>query len=152
MSETEAKSKVIEFRNLLPSCKYAFKDGTTAVFINHIYHTSDEQEIAELMKEVRSLANQYITGGTEVDQSVLDPLAGLKAKFFEEFKAAQAAEAKAAIDPSNNMGGSKQAIFGALSSEGTDVAAQDQAMATAKSAKAPKVATVEGSTIPVIKA
>lgn len=113
-------AKLTEFKSSLPSCAYALKDGTQAVFMFGQYRTDNEVYIAELKHEIK-MKHPHITGGEEVDAASLDPLAGLRAKLRAEFLAEQAAERAAAIDKSNDMGGNRNTNqnFGALTSEGS---------------------------------
>lgn len=109
---------VTQFRSSFPSGGYALKDGTSAIFMNHIHRTTNPEYIAEL-KEAIAAGHPQITGGEEIDTEQESPLAGLKAKIKAEFLAELAAQQVAAIDVTNDMGGTKDinSAFGALTSD-----------------------------------
>lgn len=108
-----------KFVSNIPSSKYVFKDGSIAVFVAGQYLTDDDDYAAELNKEIK-LKHPHISvdpNALTVTSESLDPLASLRKKFFEEFKAAQAA----AVDPSNDMGNSVQGkLAGMSTSRGVD--------------------------------
>lgn len=110
---------VTQFKSAFPSGQYALKDGTAAVFMNHTYRTTNKTYIEELKKAIED-GHPQITGGDTIDTAVDNPLAGLEAMFRAKFLAEQAAQNRAAIDPSNDMGGNKNINdnFGALTSDG----------------------------------
>lgn len=111
-----------EYRSSLPSCVYALRDGTQAIFMFGRYRTDNEEYIAELNHEIK-MKHPHITGGEKVDTAADDPVAGLRAKFRAEFLAEQAALAASATDKSNDMGGNMDTNqnFGALSSDGSQL-------------------------------
>lgn len=111
-----------EYKSSLPSCQYAFKDGTAAIFMFGRYRTDNEDYIAELNHEIK-MKHPHITGGEKVDTAADDPLVGLEKKFRAKFLAEQAAAAAAATDKSNDMGGNQDINqnFGALSSDGSQL-------------------------------
>lgn len=111
-----------EFKSSLPSCVYALKDGTQAIFMFGRYRTDNEAYIAELKHEI-ALKHPHITGGIQIDTADDNPLAGLEAKFRAKFLAEQAALATAATDKANDMGGNGNINqnFGALTSEGSQL-------------------------------
>lgn len=90
----------------MPFLNYVFKKGKMAIFKHHRYATDNPAEIAELDEEVAAGHPQiYI----KEDQKYLtaemeDPMKALRAKFFAEFQAQQAAF----VDPNNDMGTSTQ--------------------------------------------
>ena len=111
-------SKLVEFKSSLPSCIYALRDGTQAVFMFGRYRTDNPVYIEELKKEV-ALRHPHISGGEEIDPAVDNPLAGLEAKFRAKFLAELAASQAAALDKSNDAGGNHDINqnFGALTSD-----------------------------------
>lgn len=111
-----------EFKSSIPSCVYALKDGTQAIFMFGRYRTDNEAYIAELKHEI-ALKHPHITGGTQIDTADDNPLAGLEAKFRAKFLAEQAAEQAAAVAKSNDMGGNGNINqnFGALTSDGSQL-------------------------------
>lgn len=115
-------SILTEFKSSIPSCVYALKDGTQAIFMFGRYFTDNEDYIAELKHEIK-MRHPHITGGNQVDTATLDPLAGLRAKLRAEFLAEQAAEQAAATAKSNDMGGNGNINqnFGALTSDGSQL-------------------------------
>lgn len=114
--------KLTEFKSSLPSCVYALRDGTQAIFMFGRYRTDNEAYIAELNHEIK-LKHPHITGGYEVDTEADDPLIGLEKKFRAKFLAEQAAEQAAAINKAIDMGGNQDINqnFGALSSDGSQL-------------------------------
>lgn len=111
-------AKLVEFKSSLPSCIYALKDGTQAIFMFGRYLTDNEEYIKELANEVKK-NHPHISGGAEVDTVANDPMVGLKAKFRAEFLAEQAAANALAVDKTNDMGGNQDINknFGALTSD-----------------------------------
>lgn len=90
----------------MPFLNYVFKKGKMAVFKHHRYATDNPVEIAELDEEIAAGHPQIYV---KEDQKYLtaemeDPMKALRAKFFAEFQAQQAAF----VDPKNDMGTSKQ--------------------------------------------
>lgn len=114
--------KVTEFKSSLPSCAYALKDGTQAIFMFGRYRTDNKDYIEELKHEIK-MKHPHISGGQEVDTEADNPLIGLEAKFRAKFLAEQAAERAAAMDKANDMGGNQSINqnFGALSSDGSQL-------------------------------
>ena len=90
----------------MPFLNYVFKKGKMAVFKHHRYATDIPAEIEELEAEIAGGHPQiYI----KEDQKFLtaemeDPMKALRAKFFAEFQAQQAAF----VDPNNDMGKTSQ--------------------------------------------
>lgn len=115
-------SILTEFKSSIPSCVYALKDGTQAIFMFGRYRTDNESYIAELKHEIK-MKHPHISGGDQVDTGLDNPLVGLEAKFRAKFLAEQAAEHAAAVKKSNDMGGNQDINqnFGALSSEGSQL-------------------------------
>lgn len=106
-----------QFKSSFASGQFVFADGTTAIFMQHIYRTADKKKIAEL-EEAVAAGHPQITGGEEIDTEQENPLAGLRAKLRAEFLAELAQQGANAVNPQNNMGGTQDinANFGALSS------------------------------------
>lgn len=77
------------FKSTISSCKYIFKSGKEASFINSEYYTDDDVEISELTKEI-NLKHPHIfrdENKLTVDTDNLDPLAYIKKKAIEEYLA-----------------------------------------------------------------
>lgn len=140
---------VTQFKSAFPSGTYALKDGTPAIFMNHVFRTTNPKHIAEL-KEAIADGHPQITGGEEIDTDQESPIAGLKAKIKAEaraeFLAELAAQNTAAIDPNNDMGGTKDinSNFGALTSDGSDTNAPMSIAMKGNTAKAVPMAKVTG--------
>lgn len=94
------------YKSTLPSCSYIFKNGKQAPFISQVFRTDVPTEIDELDGEVAAgHPHIYIDANEKtVESDMLDPMAVLKARFFAQFQAEQAA----ATNPSNDMGSSDQ--------------------------------------------
>lgn len=120
-----------EFKSSIPSCQYAFKDGTSAIFMFGRYRTDNEAYIAELKHEIK-MRHPHISGGEQVDTALDNPLSGLEAKFRAKFLAEQAAEQAAAIAKSNDMGGNGNINqnFGALTSDGSQLSVGSEEVKT----------------------
>lgn len=94
------------FFSTLSSVNYILKNGKQCAFIDGAYYTSNEAEIAELNEEIRN-GHPHIfvkPGQLTIESKLLDPMEALKAKFFEEFKANQAA----ALNPDADRGTTEQ--------------------------------------------
>ena len=90
------------FKSRIPSCRYIFKNGKEAHFINGEYMTDIEEEIEQMNYEIK-LGHPHLFVDAEkvtVDTTKLDPLSEIKAKAIAEYIARQ----KEATDPSNDMG------------------------------------------------
>lgn len=96
------------FKASLPGLNYVFKNGDIAQFIVRdtngvgLYHTDDEEKIAELEQEVKK-GNPYIyidPKEKEVDIEALTPMARLR----KQIRAEILAEELAKTNPANNMG------------------------------------------------
>ena len=127
-----------EFSCVLPSCKYGFKDGIEAIFLNGKYRTDNDTYIAELLEEIKK-HHPHIHSARDVDSLVEDPLAGFKEKMRAELLAEIAAQTAAANNPNNDRGGDKTAGNAVFNAQTTDASLLTIAEGTA----APK-------TIPVI--
>jgi len=139
---------ITEFKSSLPSCVYALKDGTQAVFMFGRYRTDNPKYIEELKHEI-AMKHPHITGGEQIDTAIDNPLAGLEAKFRAKFLAEQAAEHAAAIAKSNDMGGNGNINqnFGALTSEGSllSVGSEETKVGVTDTAKAIPVVPISSS-------
>ena len=144
---------ITEFKSSLPSCQYAFKDGTAAIFMFGRYRTDNEDYIAELKHEIK-MKHPHITGGNQIDTAIDNPLVGLEAKFRAKFLAEQAAEHAAALDKSNDMGGNRNINqnFGALTSDGSQLAigSEDVKIGVTDTSKATPVVPISSSKVPLI--
>lgn len=98
---TEIPKPVVKlFLCTILSCKYGFSRGTVANFVNGKYATSNPDEIAELEYQIKmGHPHIYVRKGEEtVDYDVNDPMAELRKKFFEEFKASEKARIDSQVD------------------------------------------------------
>lgn len=86
----------------LASCRYIFKSGEEAPFINFVYYTDDAKQIEELETEIKKgHPHIYIKADKlKVDTSKLDPLETLKQTIRDQVMA----EMAAATDKSNDRG------------------------------------------------
>lgn len=91
----------------IQSVNVILPSGKICVFVNGVYRTKDEGEIGFFDREVASgHPHIYIDPNeSEVDESLVDPMAALRHKIIEEYKAAVAA---AAGDPNRPMGETDQ--------------------------------------------
>lgn len=81
------------FTSTLPSCRFIFKGGKEAPFINGEYYTNDEIEIKELEAEIAA-SHPFISVNSEkktIDTDKLDPLETIKQAAIAEYLAKQAA-------------------------------------------------------------
>lgn len=85
------------------SCRYVFKDGKVAEFVNHIFPTMDVAQIAELDKEMQVLELKKATGLIEAEE-LTDPMQAMKNKIIREFLAKQAQRRAIANNPNNTPG------------------------------------------------
>lgn len=93
----------------LLSVNVVLPSGKFCVFTNGYYRTKEEGEIAFFDREV-ALGHPHIyidPHESEVDESLVDPMAMLRHKIIEEYKASMAA---AAADPNRDMGSSDQSM------------------------------------------
>jgi len=90
------------YKSRLYSCKYAFRAGSCANFVNFEYMTDIKSEIEELDNEIALGHPTLYTDPARktVDTSKLDPLADIRAKAVADYIAGQ----KNATDPTNDMG------------------------------------------------
>ena len=90
------------YKSRIPSCKYGFKNGKEANFINHEYLTDIPGEIQELDEEIAlGHPTLYIDAARkEIDVDGRDPIEEIKAKAIAEYIASQ----KAAMNPANDRG------------------------------------------------
>lgn len=90
----------------MPFMNYIFAKGKVAVFRHHRYATNVPAEIDELDKEVAN-GHPHIYVKKEMmflTEEMEDPMKALRAKFFAEFQAQQAAF----VNPANDMGKTSQ--------------------------------------------
>lgn len=91
MSQERGQTKHLYICNEFPSCIFIFPNGKPAPFVNHRFMTDVLSEIefldAEVARPGSSLSVDPVNRTVEV---FADPIAALRAKMFEEFKAEQA--------------------------------------------------------------
>lgn len=82
------------FKSAVPSCKYIFKDGSTAIFVNGRFATDNEGQIEELKAEIKAKhPTIYVDAKEKVTSAAhQDPIASLRAKIIAEYEAEQAAK------------------------------------------------------------
>ena len=86
----QTEEMLTQFKCSILSSKYIFKAGAVAHFVGGTYNTSDPEEIVELTNEVTK-KHPNITKVGVFAKSDLDPLKGLKKRFYAEFLAEQEA-------------------------------------------------------------
>ena len=91
-----------KFKCHIPFCKYTTKKGKDLNFLNHEHITDNEDDINELLEEVKNgHPHIYVDQNDNVvDTAVTDPLEEIKRKAVEEYLASQAA----AVDASKDLG------------------------------------------------
>lgn len=117
-------TKFALFKSAVQSCKYIFKDGSTAIFVRGRYATDDADKIAELKAEVKAKhPTIYIDPKEAVTSAVhQDPIAALRAKIIAEYEAEQAAKKGTDFGSTDNSAG---AGAGLLTTAGTEEAAKE---------------------------
>lgn len=92
----------------IPACRYVFKSGTVAEFMNGKYLTSSPKEIEELEEEIKQgHPHLYIKKGHETADN--DPLAGLKQKIINDYIAGQKKAMEEATNGSRDFGNTPSA-------------------------------------------
>ncbi len=89
----EMKAPKALFMNSLLNCRFSFKDGTEAIFLNGEFYTDNEEQIKELLHEIK-LGHPFISqiaGKEIVDTAFVDPMEAIRAKVIAEYEAQQAA-------------------------------------------------------------
>ena len=135
------------FKNRIPSCNYIFASpgisGKPAIFVGGIYRTNIQAEIDELTHEI-SLGHPHMfvdEAEVTVDSTLIDPMAALRHKIIEEFKAQQVAATALDNDRGNSdqcklMPGNTRDIADAASGgSGTSLAARLVNLTQTKSAE-----------------
>ncbi len=102
------------YKSRLPSCKFLFKNGKEAIFINSEFATDVVSEIEELNVEIASGHPHIYIDDTrkEIDTNQMDPLEHIKAKAVADYIAAR----QKANDPSNQRGNTEQGKLNPTSS------------------------------------
>ena len=77
------------FKSSIASCKYFFKNGNCAYFINGRFATDNESEIEELTAEIKAKHPTFYIDDKETvtDQVIQDPVSALRAKIRAEIEA-----------------------------------------------------------------
>lgn len=135
--------KKTQFLSRVSSCRYIFKNGKEAAFINHKYLTDTLSEIEELQNEInQGHPTIYVDkNNLIVDTATLDPLHEIRKKAVEDYLAEQAA----ASDITNDRGTSDNGKLNVASSiDGATLTAPTAGAAAlaALTVKVPSVATV----------
>lgn len=87
------------FTNSMGNCRYTFKNGKDAVFMNGRYLTNNEDEVKELMEECKT--SPFISINPDepmVETKFIDPMEAIRAQVIAQYKAEQAAIAAATGD------------------------------------------------------
>jgi hypothetical protein len=113
---TKEEVEVTHFRAPLSSCKYVFRNGKVADFVNHIYSTRSVPEINELTEELEHLALVKTTSIHDIEE-LENPIAAIRAKLRRELLAEIAANTAAAANPNNDAGFSVQGALKAASTQ-----------------------------------
>lgn len=94
MTTTDPTTTVHLFHSTMKSCRYIFKDGTAANFVNGKFVTTMDSQIAELQDAIAKRHPHIFvkTGEETVDYDIADPIAALRKKLFAEFMAEQEAQ------------------------------------------------------------
>lgn len=94
------------YKSRLMSVNVVLASGKICSFVNGYYRTKNESEIGTFDAEIANgHPHIYIDPHeSEVDESLVDPMAALRHKIIEEYKASMAA----ATNPDNDMGSSDQ--------------------------------------------
>lgn len=109
MSIPQPSGKMLRvYKCTFMSTSYLMPDGKPCIFVNGVYRTDSPKEIAQF--------DEMIAGGhphfyvdpaeREVDSALIDPMAAMKHRIIEEYKAQMAA----ATDPNRDMGTSDQSM------------------------------------------
>ena len=88
-----------QFKSSILSCKFILSNGKNANFVNGIYRTDLDSEVAELQEEIKH-GHPYISYLGQVSAADLDPISVIKKKAVEEYLAQQALTQ----DPKRDMG------------------------------------------------
>jgi len=95
--------EVTHFRSPIGSCKYVFRNGKVADFVNHVYSTRSLPEINELKEEQEQLSLIITTSLHDIEE-LENPLAAIRARMRRELLAEIAASTAAAQNPNNDAG------------------------------------------------
>ena len=90
------------YKSTVPSIVYICKNGKPCNFIQGVYRTDVETEIAELDTEIALGHPQLFIDAKEreIDSAMVDPVAALRASIIADYLATQAK----ATDPEHDMG------------------------------------------------
>ena len=94
------------FFSTIPSINFILPNGKQCAFVDGAFYTDVPAEIDQLTQEINAgHPHLFINKEQETIQSnLLDPMEALKAKFFEQFQAEQAATTQ---DPTRDLGESQ---------------------------------------------
>lgn len=90
------------------STSFLMPNGKPCIFVNGVYRTDSPAEIAEFDKMIAEGHPHFYVDPNEreVDSAFVDPMAMMRHRIIEEYKASQAA----ASNPNNDMGTSDQSM------------------------------------------
>lgn len=105
----------------LPFCRFSFKDGKEAIFMNGQYLTDNREEMYQLEAEIEAgHPHIYVDAAKRtVDVAFRDPVEAIKKQAIEEYLARQ----RAAVDPTNDGGTSDQGKLNVGNTSNAGVAA-----------------------------
>jgi hypothetical protein len=93
MSQPVAVERTLKlYKSSLKACQYVMPSGKYLYFINGRYATDDEEEIAELDKQIKARHPHITVDAAEAhitETAYKDPLSAIKAKAIEEYLASQ---------------------------------------------------------------
>jgi len=85
------KEKFHQFESTMLSCRHVFSNGKIAHFVNGVFRTNIEGEVAELQSEIKA-RNPYLSYRGEVTADDFDPLAKIKKQAVADYIAQVAAQ------------------------------------------------------------
>lgn len=127
--------EVTYYKHPIGSCRYIFKDGRAANFVNHIFATTDKAQIAELDQEAHHMGLLKAEGILD-PLELTDPMVALRNKYFREFLALQAEERARANNPLNDAGNNIKEGGPRVNAAGTGYAVSGVEMMAAAAAAA----------------
>lgn len=85
----DSDSLMAVFRNTIPNCRYNFKSGKEAVFMNGQYLTNNKTEIEELMAEIDSGHPNIFLNREEMfkETKYVDPVWAIKEQLMKDLRA-----------------------------------------------------------------
>lgn len=106
-----------QFKSSISSCKFILSNGKNANFVQGVYRTDIESEVAELKREIEQ-GHPYISYLGQVSAADLDPIAVIKRKAIEEYEAQKAATQNPKRDMGNTSDNKSTLVASAATSAG----------------------------------